>query len=85
MTLQLVYFARVREQLGMEQESLQCPAEVERVEQLIDYLVSERGSLWQQVLQAPNLLVAVNQEMVSVASALADGDEVAFFPPVTGG
>lgn len=83
--LQLVYFARVREQLGLASESLACPAGVERVEQLIDYLVAERGEAWQQVLKAPNVLVAVNQEMVSVSTSLADGDEVAFFPPVTGG
>jgi molybdopterin synthase sulfur carrier subunit len=83
--LQLVYFARVREQLGLESESLSCPSGVERVEQLIDYLVAERGEAWQQVLKAPNVLVAVNQEMVGVSASLADGDEVAFFPPVTGG
>jgi len=85
MKLQLVYFARVREQLGLDSETLQCPIAVTRVEELIDYLVSERGERWQSVLKAPNLLVAVNQEMVGVSTSLADGDEVAFFPPVTGG
>jgi sulfur-carrier protein len=85
MKLQLVYFARVREQLGLDAEALQCPAQVSRVDQLIDYLVAERGERWQAVLKAPNLLVAVNQEMVSLSATLAEGDEVAFFPPVTGG
>ncbi len=85
MKLQLVYFARVREQLDLDAEVLQCPAELCRVDQLIDYLVAERGERWQTVLKAPNLLVAVNQEMVSLSTSLADGDEVAFFPPVTGG
>nr|WP_067290539.1 molybdopterin converting factor subunit 1 [Marinobacterium profundum] len=85
MKLQLVYFARVREQLGLDAEELQCSAELSRVDQLIDYLVAERGERWQAVLKAPNLLVAVNQEMVSLSTSLADGDEVAFFPPVTGG
>ncbi|NVK42293.1 MAG: molybdopterin converting factor subunit 1 [Oceanospirillaceae bacterium] len=83
--LQLVYFARVREQLGIDQEALALPAGVTRIEQLIDYLVAERGDRWAEVLKAPNLLVAVNQEMVDLQAALADGDEVAFFPPVTGG
>jgi molybdopterin synthase sulfur carrier subunit len=85
MKLQLVYFARVREQLGLDVEELQCPAELCRVDQLFDYLVAERGERWQAVLQAPNLLVAVNQEMVSLSASIADGDEIAFFPPVTGG
>ncbi len=83
--LQLVYFARVREQLGLDQEVLALPAGIERVEQLIDHLVAERGEQWSRVLKAPNLLVAVNQEMVDQQTALKDGDEVAFFPPVTGG
>ncbi|MFC6670980.1 molybdopterin converting factor subunit 1 [Marinobacterium aestuariivivens] len=83
--LQLVYFARVREQLGLDQERLALPPGVGRVEQLIEHLVAERGETWRQVLKAPNLLVAVNQEMVDQGAALQDGDEVAFFPPVTGG
>ncbi|GGO88306.1 molybdopterin synthase sulfur carrier subunit [Marinobacterium nitratireducens] len=83
--LQLVYFARVREQLGVDQEALALPAGVERVGQLVDHLVAERGEGWSRVLKAPNLLVAVNQEMVDLQAALKDGDEVAFFPPVTGG
>jgi molybdopterin synthase sulfur carrier subunit len=46
MKLQLVYFARVREQLGLDVEELQCPAELCCVDQLIDYLVAERGERW---------------------------------------
>ena len=43
------------------------------------------GQRWQDVLNRPNMIRAVNQEVVSADVALKDGDEVAFFPPVTGG
>ncbi|MBY4676832.1 molybdopterin converting factor subunit 1 [Marinobacterium arenosum] len=83
--LTLVYFARIREQLGLDSEQLPLPAGVTTVGQLIEHLVAERGPRWAEVLQAPNLLVAVNQEMVDPQQPLGESDEVAFFPPVTGG
>ncbi|MCV6589714.1 MAG: molybdopterin converting factor subunit 1 [Marinobacterium sp.] len=83
--LTLVYFARFRETLGLDREQVMLPEGVTTVAQLIDSLVAERGEPWQSVLTAANVLVAVNQEMVDVACSLSAGDEVAFFPPVTGG
>ena len=52
---------------------------------LIAHLCSERGATWSATLYQDNLLVSVNQAMVKMDHELADGDEVAFFPPVTGG
>jgi len=83
--LTLVYFARFREALGKDQEQFALSEGVKTVAQLIDQLVAERGSDWEAVLKAPNLLVAVNQEMVDAQQVIQDGDEIAFFPPVTGG
>ena len=45
----------------------------------------ERGDKWALALESGKLLVAVNQTLVPLETALNDGDEVAFFPPVTGG
>jgi molybdopterin synthase sulfur carrier subunit len=76
------FFARIREQLGVAE--LQWPA-VDSVQDLIGALVQARGVDWGNVLQAPQTIVAINQQVGSAGTPLADGDEVAFFPPVTGG
>lgn len=83
--MKLVYFASIREQLGCESEQLTRPAEVSTVADLIEWLGRERGEPWKRVLHDPRLLCAVNQEMAPLESAIEEGDEVAFFPPVTGG
>ena len=79
--LDVRFFARIREQLGETQ--LRC-AHVETIDELIDAL-SARGTHWSEALRAPNVIIAVNQAVVERSQALCDGDEVAFFPPVTGG
>ena len=79
------YFARLREQLSMENEQVVLPDLVNNVAQLRDFLAT-RGELWQKVMmQALSILTAVNQTMASSTQAINDQDEVAFFPPVTGG
>lgn len=83
--MNLVYFASVREQLGVESELLALPERVSTVAQLIDWLAAERGEPWSGTLRDQRLLCAVNQEMCALETALTDADEVAFFPPVTGG
>ena len=77
------YFASLRVQLGCESEELDSHAS--NVEQLIAEL-SQRGSQWQQLL-ADNLRlqIAVNQAIARRNTPLTTHDEVAFFPPVTGG
>jgi sulfur-carrier protein len=81
----ILYFARLREALETESEELALPAEVRDLEGLRALLIG-RGGAWEQEL-APSKPVraAVNQAMVHGNVAVTDGDEVAFFPPVTGG
>lgn len=81
----ILYFARLREALEKESEELALPAEVRDLEGLRALLIG-RGGAWEQEL-APSRPVraAVNQTMVHGNMPVADGDEVAFFPPVTGG
>ena len=80
--IRVQYFARYREVLGIDGEQLQRAA-LSNLEQLREHLQS-RGGVW-QVLAEQNLMCARNQELCHLAEPLADGDEVAFFPPVTGG
>ncbi|OGA23312.1 MAG: molybdopterin converting factor subunit 1 [Betaproteobacteria bacterium RIFCSPLOWO2_02_FULL_67_26] len=81
----VLYFARLREVLGQGSEQVALPASVRDLEGLRAMLVA-RGGAWQQEL-APTRPVraAVNQAMAMGDVPISDGDEVAFFPPVTGG
>ncbi|MBP0049299.1 molybdopterin converting factor subunit 1 [Marinobacterium sp. AK62] len=83
--MKLVYFARVREQLGCDEELLERPDGVETLGDLVNWLAQARGEPWARVLTAPDLIYALNQEVASADARLSDQDEVAFFPPVTGG
>jgi len=81
----VLYFARLREVLGTSSEQLALPAQVRDLEGLRAMLIA-RGGAWEQEL-APHKPVraAVNQAMAVGDTEVADGDENAFFPPVTGG
>jgi molybdopterin synthase sulfur carrier subunit len=81
----VLYFARLREAVGTGSEHIALPTAVRDVEGVRALLVA-RGGEWEQAL-APSKAVraAVNQAMAHGDTPVADGDEVAFFPPVTGG
>lgn len=83
MSIEILYFAGLREALGVDRETISPPAEVVTVGALRDWLVLQRGRA--ALATARNLRCAVNQEMCGLDAAVRSGDEVAFFPPVTGG
>jgi sulfur-carrier protein len=83
--VKVLYFASLREQLGTSGEELELPAGVTTVAGLRSHLL-ERGGTWESVLAQGKLIrAAVNQDMVQPMARIKAGDEVAFFPPVTGG
>lgn len=82
--ISVLYFARIKDALGLERESLKLERPIETVNDLIQYL-SQRGAAWQDSLNNGKVLIAVNQEVCGIEESLKNGDEVAFFPPVTGG
>jgi len=85
MKITLRYFAALREAVGMGQEELALPDDVKTVGQVRE-LLRARGGVWAEAL-APEKAVrmASNQVMCAADTAVVDGGEVAFFPPVTGG
>lgn len=84
MQLKVIYLARLRETLGRSAEKVDVPGEG-TVAGLMA-LLRGRGGAWATELAANRAVrVAVNQEMASSDATLHDGDEVALFPPVTGG
>lgn len=81
----VLYFARLRETLGRSSEALALPAEVGDVAALRALLIA-RGEPWRAALGGEaRIRVAVNQVLGDDRAGVKDGDEVAFFPPVTGG
>lgn len=84
MTLHVLYFASLREALGTSGEQVELPAGVASVGDLRAHIAS-RGEPWVALATVKNLRAAVNQAMVGMDTVLKDSDEVAFFPPVTGG
>lgn len=78
------YFARLREALGTAEEQISLPPDVATVGDLRAWL-GNRGAPWSAELAAPAVLTAVNLEAAQADAPIADGDEIAFFPPVTGG
>jgi molybdopterin synthase sulfur carrier subunit len=85
MSVKLLFFAGLREQVGIASEQIELPVDIATVGALRAYLAA-RGAPWQAALADRRALrIAVNQEMAQPATLLRSGDEVAFFPPVTGG
>jgi sulfur-carrier protein len=83
--VKLLYFAWVRQKIGRSEETLAPPSSVTTVTALVDYLRG-RGEGYQAAFRDPKLIrCAVNQTHVGFDAAVGPNDEVAFFPPVTGG
>lgn len=80
--INVLFFAQTRELVGLDR--LQIDADFTTADELRQHL-SERGGKWELALQSGKLLVAINQTISPLSAEIKDGDEVAFFPPVTGG
>lgn len=80
--IKVLFFAQVRELVGTD--ALELNSNAANVEQLRQELVA-RGDRWALALEEGKLLAAVNQTLVESSHPINAGDEVAFFPPVTGG
>jgi molybdopterin synthase sulfur carrier subunit len=83
--VKVLYFASIREKVGTHAEEIELPPGVATVAALRDYLRARGGNYEQAFSEKALLRSAVNQDMVQPAAVLNAGDEVAFFPPVTGG
>lgn len=83
--LNIQYFASLRETLGRSSEALALPADVSTVATLVAYLAKNRGGQWEILQDVTQVLVAVNQTIVDRSHPLTGAEEVAFFPPMTGG
>jgi len=82
--LTIVFFAQTREIIDQGSVNVDFTPALKDLDTLRQ-LLADRGDKWDLALQQDKLLVAVNQQMCDWQTEVKDGDEVAFFPPVTGG
>jgi molybdopterin synthase sulfur carrier subunit len=85
MKVKLLFFAGLREQIGTPAEEIELPSGVRTIAGLRSHLV-QRGGTYAKVFGGNAVIrSAVNQDMAQPTSSIKAGDEIAFFPPVTGG
>ena len=83
--MKLVYFAWLKAKVGHAEEEVAPPPEVTTVAGLMDWLQGRGGGYAEALADRAAIRVAVNQEYAKPGDPVKAGDEVAFFPPVTGG
>jgi molybdopterin synthase sulfur carrier subunit len=83
--IRILYFAWLRERVGVAEEELPLPQDVATVATLVDYLSARDARHEAAFRDRKAVRCAVNQEFAEPGSIVRPGDEVGFFPPVTGG
>ncbi len=83
--MKILYFAWLRQKTGTSEEDLSRPQGVETVADLVAHLAARGGGFAEAFADLGVVRCAVNQDYVPLTHPVAEGDEVAFFPPVTGG
>jgi molybdopterin converting factor subunit 1 len=83
--MQILYFAWLKERIGLAEETVSPPAEVATVGALAEWLAARSAAHAAAFADRALIRCAVNQEFATAETPVREGDEVAFFPPVTGG
>jgi molybdopterin synthase sulfur carrier subunit len=83
--IRLVYLARLRDALGSAGETLELPADEATDESLVGLLRGRGGAFAAELAEGRTIRFAVNHRIAARTQSIADGDEVAILPPVTGG
>lgn len=85
MKVRMLYFARLREAFATAQETPELSGNVQTLADLLEWL-RQRGGVWaDELAQGRAYRVAINQDLAEADAALQENDEIAIFPPVTGG
>jgi molybdopterin synthase sulfur carrier subunit len=83
--VKVLYFARLSEALGISSEEMEINEDSNSIDSLVTLLRARGEPFDSAFCGETKVLVAINQEMTDYQAIIKDGDEVAFFPPVTGG
>ena len=83
--MRILYFAWLRQKTGIDAEDVEMPPEISDVAGLLDWLKERNSNFADALADFNSIRVAVNQEFAELDAPVAQGDEVAIFPPMTGG
>jgi|TARA_B100000676_G_scaffold290167_1_gene323410 molybdopterin synthase sulfur carrier subunit len=83
--MKILYFAWLRQKTGIDAEDVEMPPEISDVAGLLDWLKERNSNFADALADFDSIRVAVNQEFAELDAPVAQGDEVAIFPPMTGG
>ncbi|MCA3349346.1 MAG: molybdopterin converting factor subunit 1 [Roseomonas sp.] len=83
--MRILYFAWLRQKIGVAEEEVAPPAEIRDIAGLRDWLATRSPGHAAALADAKQIRAAVNQDFATPDHPVAAGDEIAFFPPVTGG
>jgi sulfur-carrier protein len=83
--MKILYFAWMRQRIGSSAETIDLPGDVNTVNDLVGWLVGRGENYGQAFTKREVIRAAVNQEYVRFDHPVSNDDEIAFFPPVTGG
>ncbi|MEC7203049.1 MAG: molybdopterin converting factor subunit 1 [Pseudomonadota bacterium] len=83
--MRILYFAWLRQKTGIDAEDVEMPPEILDVAGLLDWLKERNSNFADALADFDSIRVAVNQEFAELDAPVAQGDEVAIFPPMTGG
>ncbi len=83
--IKVLFFAKLREQLKTGQLDIEYNESIQSVNDLLEVIFTNEGELFKEKLSSPQIIAAVNHEVSDRDSTVKDGDEVAFYPPVSGG
>ncbi len=83
--MKIIYFSWLKENIGLSEENIKLPSNIKNIKNLIKWL-SEKSNKHKKVfLKSKNIRVSINQKIVNKNSKIKKNDEIAFFPPFTGG
>ena len=86
MKINILFFAGIREMFGFHEKSIEIEDSKNSPEKLLKFLSEKDQGSWVKLLNSKDSVrVAINQEVSDWSDSLKDGDELAFFPPITGG
>ncbi|MBT5496142.1 MAG: molybdopterin converting factor subunit 1 [Alphaproteobacteria bacterium] len=83
--MRILYFAWLRQKTGIDSEEVEMPSHITNVAGLIEWLKERNENFAEALSDFDSIRVAVNQEFAEPDAPVAQGDEVAIFPPMTGG
>jgi molybdopterin synthase sulfur carrier subunit len=81
----VLFFAKLREDVGVARVELPYSNEMQSVHHVVSSLHAVYGEAMAEALAAENIIVAINHEVADFSAQVNEGDEIAFYPPVSGG